>query len=49
METSHLYIKKDKPTDKENYRPVSVLLLLAKVLERLVYDKLNEHSERYLD
>ena len=49
MQTSHLYIKKDKPTDKENYRPVSVLLLLAKVFERLIYDKFNEHLERYLN
>ena len=26
--------KNDKPTDKENYRPVSVLPLLSKVFER---------------
>ena len=29
--------KKDQPTDKENDRPVSVLPLLSKVFERLLY------------
>ena len=30
--------KKDQPTNKENYRAVSVLPLLSKVFERLLYD-----------
>ena len=30
--------KEDEPTVKENYRPVSVLSLLSKVFERLIYD-----------
>ena len=41
--------KKDEPTDKENYRPVSVLPLLSKVFERLLYDQLSEYLEKYLN
>ena len=37
--------KKDELTDKENYKPVSVLLLLSKVFERLFYDQLGEKSK----
>ena len=40
--------KKDEPTDKENYEPVSVLPLLSKVFERLLYDQLSEYLEIYL-
>ena len=41
--------KKDEPTDKENCRPVSVLPLLSKVFERLLYDQLSEYLEKYLN
>ena len=41
--------KKDKPTDKENYRPVKVLPLLSKVFERLLYDQRSEYLEKYLN
>ena len=41
--------KKDEPTNKENYRPVSVLSLLSKVFERLLYDQLSEYLEKYLN
>ena len=41
--------KKDEPTDKKNYRPVSVLPLLSKVFERLLYDQLSDYSEKYLN
>ena len=41
--------KKGKPTDKENYRPVSVLPLLSKVFERLLYDQLSDYLEKYLN
>ena len=41
--------KKDKPIDKENYRPVSVLHLLSKVFERLLYDQLSDYLEKYLN
>ena len=40
--------RKDEPTDKENYRPVSVLPLLSKIFERLIYDQLNEYLDQYL-
>ena len=41
--------KKEEPTDKENYRPVSVLPLLSKVFEKLLYDQLSEYLEKYLN
>ena len=41
--------KKDELTDKENYKPVSVLLLLSKVFERLFYDQLSEYLEKKLN
>ena len=41
--------KKEVPTDKENYRPVSVLPLLSKVFEGLLYDQLSEYLEKYLN
>ena len=41
--------KKDEPTDKETYRPVSVLPLLSKVFEGLLYDQLSEYLEKYLN
>ena len=41
--------KKGEPTEKENYRQVSVLPLLSKIFERLIYDQLNEYLEQYLN
>ena len=38
--------KKDEQTDKENYRPVSIL---PKNFEILIYDQLKEYLEQYLD
>ena len=40
--------KKDEPTDKEDYKPVSVLPLLSKVFEKLLDDPLSEYLEKYL-
>ena len=37
--------KKDDPLDKENYRPVSILPLLAKVYEKLLYNGLSYYVE----
>ena len=31
--------KKDDKTDKENYRPITILLNLSKVYERSIYDQ----------
>ena len=40
--------KKDDPLDKANYRPVSILPLISKVYERLIYNQLSEYSESFL-
>ena len=40
--------EKDELTNKDNYRPVSVLPLLSKVFERLIYDQLSEYLEKCL-
>ena len=36
--------KKEDPLDKSNYRPVSILPLLLKVYERVIYNQLSEYS-----
>ena len=41
--------KKEDPTDKTNYRPVSVLLLLLKVFEKVMYEQLYEYLNNYLN
>ena len=41
--------KKDESTDKEDYKPVSVLSLLSKVFERLLYDKLSDYLGKCLN
>ena len=40
--------KKDDPLDKENYRPVSILPLLSKVFEKLIYKQLSNYAESFL-
>ena len=40
--------KKRDPSDKANYRPVSVLPLLSKVFEKIIYDLLYEYLENFL-
>ena len=37
--------RKGKNTEPENYRPVSLLPILSKITERVVYDQLMEHLE----
>ena len=37
------------PTDKTSFRPVSLLPLLSKVFEKIVYDQLNEYVETFLN
>ena len=41
--------KKDETTNKENYGPVSVLPLISKIFERIIYDQLSEYLEKYLN
>ena len=44
-----LVFKKLDPTDKKNFRPVSLLPLLSKVLEKIMYDQLNVYVETFLN
>ena len=37
--------KKDDPLDKSNYRYFSILPLISKVFERLIYNQLSEYTE----
>ena len=41
--------KKDDPTDKTNFSPISVLPLLSKVLERVIYNQLDKYMDTFLD
>ena len=41
--------KKDETTDKENYRPVSVLPLFSKIFKKVIYDQLSQYLEKYLN
>ena len=40
--------KKD-PTDKTNYRPVSILHLLSKIFEKVMYIQLHDYTENFLN
>ena len=41
--------KKDEATDKENYRPLSVLRLFSEIFERVIYDQLSKYLEKFLN
>ena len=41
--------KKGETTNKENYRPISVLPLISKIFERIIHDQLSEYLEKYLN
>ena len=41
--------KKLDPSDKANYRPVSVLPLLSKVFEKIINNQLHEYLENFLN
>ena len=41
--------KKLDPTDQTNFRPVSVLPLLSKVFEKIMYDQFYEYAETFLN
>ena len=41
--------KKEDPLDKANYRPVSILLLLSKVYERVIYNQLSDYADNFLN
>ena len=40
--------KKDDPLHKENYRPVSILLLISKVYEKLFYNRLSDYASIFI-
>ena len=41
--------KKDDPTDKTNFRSISVLPLLSKVFEWVIYNQLGKHIDTFLN
>ena len=41
--------KKEYSFDKSNYRPVSILPLLSKVYEKVIYNQLSGYSESFLN
>ena len=41
--------KKEDATNKTNFRPVSVLLLLSKVFERVIYNQLGKYMDTFLN
>ena len=41
--------KKNNPLDKENYRPVRILLLLSKVYERAIFNQMFECIQSLLN
>ena len=46
MLTLHLYaplFKKDDNTNKENYRPISILPSISKLFERLIFQQISSH------
>ena len=43
------YLLKDDPTDKTNFRPVSVLSLSSKVFERIIYNQLGTYMGTFLN
>ena len=40
--------KKNNPLNKENYRPVTVLLIISKVFEKLMQNQINLHINESL-
>lgn len=47
MLVSPLYKNSCKRNDPSNYRPISVIPVVAKVFERIIYDQLYVHLTRY--
>ena len=41
--------KKEDPFDKSNYKPVSILPLLSKLYEKVIYNQLSYYSESFLN
>ena len=45
----YITLQKGCPLDNSNYRPVSMLPLLFKVFQKLIYNQLNEFAENILN
>ena len=41
--------KKEDRLDKSIYRPVSILPLLSKVYDKVIYNQLSDYSDRFLN
>ena len=41
--------KKENPLDKSNYRLVSIMPLISKVYERVIYNQLSDYSNNFLN
>ena len=44
----HLYIKKGRKDNKENYRLVSILPTLSKILERILFEQISVYFDKFL-
>ena len=44
----HLYIKKGRKDNKENYRLVSILPTLSKILERILFEQVSVYFDKFL-
>ena len=44
----HLYIKKGRKDNKENYRLVSILPTLSKILERILFEQVSVYFDKLL-
>ena len=42
-------LKKPDPTDRTNFRSVSLLPLLSKLFEKIMYDQLHEYAETFVN
>ena len=40
--------KKDDKTDKQNYRPVSILSSISKIFESFIYEDISQHMNKLL-
>ena len=41
-------VKKGDMFDKSNYRPISILLVISKMFERLIFYQINNYIDPYL-
>ena len=41
-------LKKEDPLDKTNYRPISILPVVSKILEEILFNQLQRFSNKFL-